>query len=349
MAEQRYTTSDFAYHLPDELIAQVPSPARGASRLLVVDRSASTRQSALLDRQFADFPTLLAPGDLLVLNSTRVRHARLLATRPLGGPAEVLLLHPIADGTWLALGKPGRAMLPGKRLDLGDGIAVETVAVRPDGLREIRFVGGDAETAINRFGRIPLPPYVTREPTPADHDRYQTVYADRVGSVAAPTAGLHLTHAMLDQVRADGVAIATLDLEVGPGTFKPVEVQHPADHPMHAERLEIPEATAAAIREARQRGGAVWAVGTTVVRALESAATADGTVLAGQRETRLLITPGYRFKVVDRLLTNFHLPQSTLLMLVAAFGGYDRVMAAYRHAIAARYRFYSYGDAMCIL
>jgi len=345
MAEPRHSTSDFAYHLPDELIAQVPPPERGGSRLLLVERHGDPRPH---DLQFSDFPTLVAPGDLLVLNSTRVRHARLLATRPLGGPAEVLLLHPIADGAWLAMGKPGRAMLPGRRLELGDGIAVETVAVRRDGLREVRFIGADAATAIARFGRLPLPPYVTREPTATDEERYQTVYADRIGSVAAPTAGLHLTTAMLDQLRAQGVAVATLDLEVGPGTFKPVEVENPAEHPMHAEAFEIPEATAGAVAEARRRGGAIWAVGTTVVRALESAAGPDHGVHPGRRETRLMITPGYRFQVVDRLLTNFHLPRSTLLMLVAAFGGYDRVMAAYRHATTARYRFYSYGDAMCI-
>jgi S-adenosylmethionine:tRNA ribosyltransferase-isomerase len=344
MAERRYATADFAYHLPDELIAQVPAPRREESRLLVVDR----RSGTLADRRFPDLVAMPEPGDVLVLNTTRVRHARFLGTRPNGATAEVLLLHPTGNGEWLALGKPGRALQPGKRVVLADDVAIETVAVTEDGFRRVRFIGTDVDDAMARFGRLPLPPYITRDPVGADEERYQTVYAEREGSVAAPTAGLHFSREILDALAARGIDIARIDLEVGPGTFKPVEVEDPREHPMHAERFEIPEAAASQVAEARRRGGAVWAVGTTVVRALESAARDDGTVAPGRRDTALLITPGFRFRVVDRLLTNFHLPRSTLLMLVSAFGGFDLVRAAYAHAVAERYRFYSYGDAMCI-
>lgn len=345
-ADRPLRTADFAYDLPPELIAQTPGTERGASRLLVVRRDAG---AGCEDRQFADLLGLIPPGDLLVLNSTRVRHARLLGTRPSGAPAEVLLIHPVGDGSWIAIGKPGSALRAGKRIALGADAEIETVEVLPEGERRVRFVGLPAEEAIARYGRLPLPPYIDRDPTEQDEDRYQTVYAEREGSVAAPTAGLHFTGALLEEVRARGVGIASLDLEVGPGTFKPVEEEDIAAHPMHPERFEIPEAAAEAVRRVRARGGAVWAVGTTVVRALESAALPDRTVAAGSAETRLLIAPGYEFKVVDRLVTNFHLPRSTLLMLVAAFAGYDTTMAAYRHAVAERYRFYSYGDAMCVL
>lgn len=339
-------TDDFDYDLPPELIAQHPVAERGESRLLIVRGSGAP---LLEDRAFPDLVSLIPPGDLLVLNTTRVRHARLLGTRPSGAAAEVLLLHPLGDERWLALGKPGSALRPGRRIRLAPDVEIETVAVREDGYREVRFVGLPADETIRRFGRLPLPPYIAREPIAADERRYQTVYAEREGSVAAPTAGLHFTPALLAALSARGVLTARIDLEVGPGTFKPVEVDDPADHPMHPESFEIPAEATRAIAELRARGGKLWAVGTTVVRALESAALPDGTVAAGRQETRLLITPGYSFRVVDRLLTNFHLPRSTLLMLVAAFGGYQRIMAAYRHAAAARYRFYSYGDAMIIL
>jgi S-adenosylmethionine:tRNA ribosyltransferase-isomerase len=218
-----------------------------------------------------------------------------------------------------------------------------------DGHRRVTFVGATAEEAIRRFGRLPLPPYITRDPTDVDEHRYQTVYARAEGSVAAPTAGLHFTTALLDSLTAKGVLVSGLDLQVGPGTFKPVDVADPALHPMHPERYEISGRLAGLIELVREQGGRVWAVGTTVVRALESAAGPDGTVRAGAGETSLLITPGYGFRVVDRLLTNFHLPRSTLLMLVSAFAGHELTLAAYRHAVAKRYRFYSYGDAMVIL
>ncbi|MGB7212893.1 MAG: tRNA preQ1(34) S-adenosylmethionine ribosyltransferase-isomerase QueA [Gemmatimonadales bacterium] len=340
-------TSDFEYALPPELIAQHPAADRGSSRLLVVRRGATT--TPLTDGHFRDLLDLIPPGDLLVVNTTKVRHARFLGTRPSGAPAEVLLIHPDAAGSWLAMGKPGSALRPGKRIRIGPDAEVETVQVDDDGTRHVRFVGLTAEDAIARYGRLPLPPYIDRAPDQDDESRYQTVYAEREGSVAAPTAGLHFTPTLLGALRARGVHVTGLDLEVGPGTFKPVETDTITEHPMHPERFDIPTQAVAEISDTRARGGAVWAVGTTVVRALESAAAADRTVRAGVAETRLMIAPGHEFKVVDHLVTNFHLPRSTLLMLVAAFAGYELTMQAYRHAVAARYRFYSYGDAMVLL
>jgi S-adenosylmethionine:tRNA ribosyltransferase-isomerase len=344
-AERVLRTSDFDYQLPEELIAQQPAGERGSSRLLQLHRGSTPPE--IHHRWFRELPALIPPGDLLVLNTTRVRHSRFLATRPSGAPAEVLLIHPAGDDHWLAMGRPGSALRPGKRVAIGPGAWIETVAVMPDGYRQVRFVGLAADEAIRRHGRLPLPPYIERDPTALDEDRYQTIYAEREASVAAPTAGLHFTPALLERLQQQGVGVARIDLEVGPGTFKPVEVDDPRRHPMHPESYEISEAAARAVAETRARGGSIWAVGTTVVRALESAA--DGPVVrAGRSETRLLITPGYRFTVVDRLITNFHLPRSTLLMLVSAFGGHEAVMEAYRQAVAARYRFYSYGDAMVI-
>ena len=307
------------------------------------------RGSVLVDSRFASLTSLIPPGDLLVLNTTRVRHARLLGTRPSGAPAEVLLIHPGTDGSWVAMGKPGSALQPGKRIALGDGVDVETIEVLPDGHRLVRFLGASAVDAIARYGRLPLPPYITRDPTELDEDRYQTVYARAEGSVAAPTAGLHFTPGILDSLSAKGVLIAGLDLQVGPGTFKPVEVDDPGEHPMHPERYDISPRLAAMVEVVREQGGSIWAVGTTVVRALESAVDERGMVRAGAGETSLMITPGYSFRVVDRLVTNFHLPRSTLLMLVSAFAGRELTLAAYEHAVTQRYRFYSYGDAMVIL
>lgn len=337
-------TADFDYPLPPELIAQFPATARGGSRLLVVPGDGPFEDGA-----FDDLTRLIPAGDLLVLNSTRVRHARLTGTRPGGGPAEVLLIHPLGEDRWLAMGKPGSALRPGKQIRLGEGATIETAVVRDDGFREVRFVGLDAAAAIARYGRLPLPPYIDRAPEVADEERYQTVFAEREGSVAAPTAGLHFTTELLGRLAEGGVTVASLDLEVGPGTFKPVEAADPLDHPMHQERYDIPASLAQQVQVTRAAGGRVWAVGTTVVRALESAAQPGGTVRAGVAATRLMIVPGYSFEVVDRLITNFHLPRSTLLMLVAAFAGQQRTLDAYHHAVAERYRFYSYGDAMCLL
>jgi S-adenosylmethionine:tRNA ribosyltransferase-isomerase len=379
-------TRDFDYQLPPELVAQEPLPQRSASRLLVVLRgdrriagpdrrvverpgraggrraidtfrqpamlpgdSRSVPGGVLVDSWFSQLSSLIPAGDLVVLNTTRVRHARLLGTRASGAPAEVLLIHPAADDSWIAMGQPGSALQPGRRVALDSTVSVETVEVLRDGNRRVRFVGASAEEAIARFGRLPLPPYIRRDPTAADDERYQTVYAHLEGSVAAPTAGLHFTTALLDALSAKGVIVSGLDLQVGPGTFKPVEVEDPRQHAMHPERYDIPSRLAGLIEIVREQGGRVWAVGTTVVRALESAAQSDGTVRAGPGETRLMITPSYPFRVVDRLLTNFHLPRSTLLMLVSAFAGHDLTMAAYAHAVSRRYRFYSYGDAMVIL
>ena len=383
MADRPLHPADFEYELPEELIAQVPSAERGASRLLVVERelpelrspSGSVQGERALpsslpavpshlemispthgvptvpfqDLTFANLPDLIPAGDLLVRNTTRVRHARFLGTRPSGAPAEVLLIHPATGGDWVALGKPGSALKPGKRIRLGPDAEIETVAVLDDGNRLVRFVGLEAAAAISRYGRLPLPPYITREPNAEDEARYQTVYAEREGSVAAPTAGLHFTPDLLAAIVARGVRIEGLELEVGPGTFKPVEAEDLTAHPMHPERYQIPEALSEAVRATRAHGGKVWAVGTTVVRALEAAADETGAIRAGPGETRLMITPGYRFRVVDRLITNFHLPRSTLLMLVAAFAGMETMRAAYAHAVAARYRFYSYGDAMAVM
>jgi S-adenosylmethionine:tRNA ribosyltransferase-isomerase len=384
-ADRPLRTADFDYDLPPELVAQEPLADRAGSRMLVVLRAdrrdtrtsgrratprpssarrvsgtflrpevlsggqRAVRGSMLVDSRFGSLTSLIPAGDLLVLNTTRVRHARLLGTRPSGAPAEVLLIHPGTDGSWVAMGKPGSALQPGKRIALGDGVDVETIEVLPDGHRLVRFLGASAADAIARYGRLPLPPYITRDPTEVDEDRYQTVYARAEGSVAAPTAGLHFTPGVLDSLSAKGVLIAGLDLQVGPGTFKPVEVDDPTEHPMHPERYEISPRLAAMVEVVREQGGSIWAVGTTVVRALESAADERGMVRAGAGETRLMITPGYSFRVVDRLLTNFHLPRSTLLMLVSAFAGRELTLAAYEHAVSQRYRFYSYGDAMVIL
>jgi S-adenosylmethionine:tRNA ribosyltransferase-isomerase len=349
-AEPRLRTADFDYTLPADLIAQEPLPDRAASRLLVVRRSGVAGGRATLEEGlFTDLLELIPPGDLLVINTTRVRHARLIGRRASGAPAEVLLIRPEADDSWIAMGQPGSALQPGKQVQLEEDVAIETVDILPDGSRRVRFIGISAADAMARFGRVPLPPYIDRDPVPADATRYQTVYAKRPGSVAAPTAGLHFTDALLDALSARGVVIAGLDLEVGPGTFKPVDAEVPEQHEMHAERYEIPHRLAAVQREVKRLGGRVWAVGTTVVRALESAADRDGIVQEGAGETRLMIVPGFEFKVVNRLITNFHLPRSTLLMLVSAFAGHETTRAAYQHAIAARYRFYSYGDAMVVI
>ena len=331
-------TSDFDYSLPAEQIAQHPLPDRAASRLLVLERTTG----AIRHLHFRDIVDLIPPGDVLVLNTSRVIPARLHGTREAGAAAEILLVRELPDGTWLAMGHPGGKLKPGRRVTFGSDSAVEIVDVLGGGLRRVRFVGLlDAHTTLAKYGEVPLPPYINRPPTAADRERYQTVYAEHDGSVAAPTAGLHFTTALLDRVRARGVTIAALDLHVGPGTFKPVETDDLGAHPMHPEVFEVPAQTAAIIKKKRGAGGAVWAVGTTVVRALES--PADG------GETSLFIHPPYEFKVVDRLITNFHLPRSTLLMLVCAFGGYEMVMAAYAEAVKEGYRFYSYGDAMVVV
>jgi len=346
-----YQTSDFAYPLPAEHIAQVPLPDRAASRLLLLERAGGVVQH----RRFPDLLDLLTPADVLVLNTSRVIPARLRGNREAGGgkagaPAEILVVRELQDGSWLVMGHPGGKLKPGRRVRFGDDSVVEILEVLGGGMRRVRFAGAlDARATLARYGAVPLPPYIRRPPTDADRERYQTVYAEHAGSVAAPTAGLHFTPELLARLAATGVAIARLDLHIGPGTFKPVAGEELERHVMHDEAYTVSEEAALAINTRRAAGGQVWAVGTTVVRTLETLADEAGRVRAGAGETRLFIHPPYRFRAVDRLLTNFHLPRSTLLMLVCAFGGYEHVMAAYQEAVQEGYRFYSYGDAMAII
>ncbi len=336
-----YTLADFAFELPDELIAQAPAAARTGSRLLHVDGA------RLSDLAFAEFPQLVRPGDLLVFNDTRVIKARVFARKATGGKVEMLVERVIADDeAWVQL----RASHPpavGSSLYLpGNGSA--TVIARDERFFRLRFAAtGPLVNWLDQYGDVPLPPYIARRPGDDDTARYQTVYAREPGAVAAPTAGLHFDEAMLAALAARGVAHAFVTLHVGAGTFQPVQVENLALHRMHSEWYRIPPQTADIVAATRARGGSIIAVGTTSLRALESAANSDG-VRAGSAETTLFVTPGFRFRVVDRLLTNFHLPKSTLLMLVSAFAGYGTIRAAYAHAIAARYRFFSYGDAMLL-
>jgi S-adenosylmethionine:tRNA ribosyltransferase-isomerase len=326
-------TADYDYPLPPELIAQTPIEPRDASRLMVIDRATGT----ISHRHFRDLPELVAPHDLVVVNTTRVLRARLLGHRDSGAPAEILLLKPLSAHTFEAMVSPGGKLKPGRMVHVAPDLDVEILKVTDRRTRQVRLhTSMDVDAAIDRYGHVPLPPYIDRADRPDDASRYQTVYADQKGSVAAPTAGLHFTPELLARLRH-----AEIVLHVGAGTFKPVEVDDPTQHVMHEEWYCIPEATQAAITQMQSLGGAVWAVGTTTARALESGGTSG--------ETRLFIYPPYDFRVVDHLITNFHLPRSTLLMLVAAFAGYDLIMHAYHEAIAHGYRFYSYGDAMAIL
>jgi S-adenosylmethionine:tRNA ribosyltransferase-isomerase len=334
---------DFRYDLPAELIAQEPAPERSASRMLVLDGESG----ALQDRHFTDLPALLAAGDLLVLNDTRVLPARLLGRKASGGAVEVLVERVLDDRRLLAQVRASKAPRPGTVLRLDGGLELR-VTDRCDDLFALACDGpGPVAEALARVGQVPLPPYIRRAPRPEDAARYQTVYARADGAVAAPTAGLHFDEAALAELERRGVERAFVTLHVGAGTFRPVRVDRVEDHRLHAERVIVPAEAARAVREARARGGRVVAVGTTVVRALESASQ-GGEVAPCAGETDLFLYPGYRFRTVDALLTNFHLPESTLLMLVCAFAGTERVLAAYRHAVAARYRFFSYGDAMFI-
>jgi S-adenosylmethionine:tRNA ribosyltransferase-isomerase len=342
--------SSFDYHLPPELIAQYPAPERQAARLLVLQRASG----GIAHRQFSDLPEYLMPGDLLVLNETRVFPARLYGRRAdTGGKLEVVLLHERQPGVWEALVQPGRRALPGVSILFGEGsLQAEVVDRTAAGGRLLRFTPGDHASfweQVHALGETPLPPYIKRRVEQADAERYQTVYARVTGSVAAPTAGLHFTQSLLDWIREQGVQTAFVLLHVGLGTFRPVRVEDVEAHPMHEEFYRIGEAGAALINETRRRGGRIVAVGTTTARLLESAAGEDGGVLAGEGWTRLFIYPGYRFKIIDALVTNFHLPRSTLLMLVSAFAGQDLVLHAYQEAVASRYRFFSYGDAMLII
>lgn len=339
-------TADYAFDLPADRIAQTPAERRDQSRLMVVDRSAGTIEH----RRFADLAELIAPGDALALNTTRVLRARLLGTRDSGAPAEVFLLKPLGDDRFEALVHPGGKLKPGRTVRITPELEVDIIEVTDRRTRVVRLRSPlPVDEAIERFGHVPLPPYIARGDAAPDAERYQTVYARESGSVAAPTAGLHFTPELLATLAARGVRRAELLLHVGAGTFKPVETDDPAQHVMHEEWFRLGDATAATLNETRAAGGRIWAVGTTSVRTLESTVRDDGSFAAMSGETRIFIRPPYRFRAVDKLITNFHLPRSTLIMLVAAFAGYDLTMRAYRTALETDYRFYSYGDAMVIL
>ena len=334
-----YTLSDFDFDLPAALIAQMPLPERTASRLLHVD------QSQLVDSQFADLPDLLAAGDLLVFNDTRVLKARFFGAKQTGGQVEVLVERVLDDRTVLAQVRASKSPKAGSVLRLADAFDVE-VGERVGQFFTLTFPS-DVFVLLDTYGHLPLPPYIDRAANEHDEARYQTVYASVPGAVAAPTAGLHFDDALMQRLRDKGVQFATVTLHVGAGTFQPVRTEKLAEHDMHSEWYTIPQATVDAVRTAQAAGRDVVAVGTTSLRALESASQ-DGELKAGSADTALFITPGYAFQTVTRLITNFHLPKSTLLMLVAAFAGYDTIFKAYAHAIAQRYRFFSYGDAMLL-
>lgn len=340
--------SDFDFDLPPDLIAQEPLAERDASRLLVLSR----KTGALEHRAFRDLPDLLDPGDLLVFNRSRVLAARLLGLRGKGGEAEILLLRDRGEGKWEAMVRPGRYLRPGQRVTIDDdfSVVIETEALAADGRRRVCLISRtrDVAAALERCGHMPLPPYVRRPDRPEDRERYQTIYAREPGSIAAPTAGLHFTSSLLERLRARGIKTAEIVLHVGPGTFRPVTVEDVADHRLPPEPYEIPVETAQAVAAAKARGGRVVAIGTTSARTLEGAAR-DGGVTPGAGETALVIVPGHRFQVIDALVTNFHLPRSSLLLLVSALAGRERVLAAYAEAVRSRYRFYSYGDAMLVL
>jgi S-adenosylmethionine:tRNA ribosyltransferase-isomerase len=336
-----YRLSDFDYDLPEELIAQAPAPVRTGSRLMHV------AGATIEDRRFTELPDLLAPGDLLVMNDTRVIRSRLHGRRETGGRVELLLERIVApDEAWMQLSASHPPKAGGKILLSGDAIAV--VLEREGRFFRLRFaIDEPLADFLERHGEVPLPPYIARDATTSDAERYQTVYARDPGAVAAPTAGLHFDEPLLERLRARGVVLAYVTLHVGAGTFQPVDAEDLSAHRMHRERFAIPEATVAAIVHAHNARHSIVAVGTTTLRALESAAS-GGEIGAAEAETALFITPGYRFRVVDRLLTNFHLPRSTLLMLVSAFAGFADIRRAYAHAIDERYRFFSYGDAMLL-
>jgi S-adenosylmethionine:tRNA ribosyltransferase-isomerase len=367
--------SDFQYDLPEELIAQQPLAERDASRMLVANRSEGTRQDSL----FRDLPDRLQGNELLVVNNARVIPARLFGRRKgtgsekaghdrrvarefLSAEIEVLLTREIAPDEWEALVRPGRKIRVGERIEFGDQeLSAEVLSRGEYGLRRIRLIApGGVTQALERLGHVPLPPYISRQDTSADRERYQTIFAARPGAVAAPTAGLHFSPAIVERLRRRGIEMAEITLDVGLGTFQPIHEEEIERHQMHSERYEIPERTATAICRARREGRPILAVGTTVVRALEDAAQkaaarhgegremGDALVEPVVAEASIFIQPGHKFRVMDQLLTNFHLPQSTLLILVSAFAGREFILQAYRHAVAERYRFYSYGDCMWI-
>ena len=337
-------TSDFWYNLPEELIAQTPLEKRDTSRLLALDRTTGE----IRHKHFYDIIDYLQPGDCLVMNDSRVLPARLLGHRPTGGAVEVLLLRDLGDKCWECLCKPGRKMQVGSEVIFGNGELTACVTeVREDGNRVVRFsYEGIFLEVLERLGKMPLPPYIKKEL--ADQERYQTVYSREVGSAAAPTAGLHFTSELLEKIREKGVQTAFVTLHVGLGTFRPVKAEDISDHHMHSELCMISDETAQILNRTKAAGGRVICVGTTSCRTLESLVNEDGTFEAGSKWTEIFIFPGYTFKAMDGLITNFHLPESTLVMLVSAFAGREHVLAAYEAAVKERYRFFSFGDAMFI-
>ena len=338
-------TSDFFYDLPEELIAQTPLEQRDASRLLKLDRESGRVEH----HHFYEIIDYLQPGDCLVMNDSRVLPARLLGHRPTGGAVEVLLLRDLGNKCWECLCKPGRKMQVGNEVIFGNGDLIATVVeVKEDGNRIVEFqYEGIFLEVLERLGKMPLPPYIKEELE--NQERYQTVYSREVGSAAAPTAGLHFTNELLEQIRAKGVKTAFVTLHVGLGTFRPVKAENIHDHHMHAELCMISEETAEILNETKAAGGRVICVGTTSCRTLESLVNEDGSFEAKSKWTEIFIYPGYKFKAMDGLITNFHLPESTLVMLVSAFAGREHVLAAYEEAVREKYRFFSFGDAMCIL
>jgi S-adenosylmethionine:tRNA ribosyltransferase-isomerase len=340
---EKLTLSDFDFDLPESLIAQEPSVRRDSSRLLVIERASGS----VAHRIFSDVEQYLAPGDLLVLNDTKVFPCRLLAKKRGGGRAEIFLLHELGVNLWEALVKGG--VSKGKRLSITAEIEAEIMGEGADNVRMVRFHGiNNIRTVLPEIGKTPLPPYIKREADKADGERYQTVYAAHEGAVAAPTAGLHFTEELLQRLKKKGVQITMVTLHVGPGTFQPVRVESITDHRMLPERYTISEDAAALINNAKAEGRRVIAVGTTSVRTIETAAAGGSRVAPGDGSSELFIYPGYQFTVTDGIVTNFHLPKSTLFMLVSAYIGRERTLSAYRTAVAEKYRFYSYGDAMMI-
>lgn len=342
-------TSDYDYDLPAELIASRPTPARDGSRLLIVDPN-----GAFIDRKFPDLVDYLTSGDALVLNQTRVFPARLVGRKPTGAAAEVLLVRPRTDldpsgAVFEALVRPGGKLKPGRTVEFATDFRAVIEDSAPGGGRIVRLEGdGDTWGLIEKYGHVPLPPYIARDDDESDRERYQTVYAVHRGSVAAPTAGLHFTPELLDRLERAGVHLVRITLHVGVGTFRPVSAARPEDHEMHGEWYRVASEAARTLNEVRDAGGRIWAVGTTSVRTLESALGDDGRFVANEGWTDLFIRPPYEFRAVDALVTNFHLPRSSLLMLVSALAGRERILAAYEHAVRKGYRFYSYGDAMVI-
>ena len=340
--------SEFDYDLPPELIAQEPLTERSASRMLVVDRPAGS----FADRRFADLPSLLGENDVLVLNNTRVFPARLFGRSATGANVEIFLIKKNGDRSWEALARPARRLSVGKRIVFSDTLAAEVVGKMPDGKVLVEFeTDGDLDALLDEIGRTPLPPYIRREASAIDNDRerYQTVFASRRGAIAAPTAGLHFTPDILEAIQDRDVAVAEITLHVGYRTFEPVRVEDLSGHAVTSETYEISEEIASLLTGAKAKGKRIVAVGTTTTRALETNMSKFGGFTAGTHKADLTITPGYQFKAIDALLTNFHLPRSSLLVLTSTFGGHELIMRAYRHAVAANYRFYSYGDCMLIV